>query len=289
MAKLLLGAGELLWDLLPSGRRLGGAPANFAFHASRLGCRGAVASRVGTDALGREAIQRLAALGVERCIQVDPLLPTGTVDVDLDPEGKAAYRIREGAAWDALAFTPDLEALARSADAVCFGSLGSRDPRARETLARVLGATRGLRILDVNLRPPFVDGDRIRAFLAWTDVLKLNEDELPWVASLCGSAEDPEALRKTLDLKAVALTLGERGAVLCTRTARHDAPGRSVAVADTVGAGDAFTAALASGLVQEQDPAIVLRRAIRLSAFVCTQAGATPETRAFLGEDPLFR
>jgi fructokinase len=288
VAKLLVGAGELLWDLLPSGRRLGGAPANFAFHASRLGCRGTVASRVGPDDLGREATRRLEALGVEHRLQVDPLLPTGTVEVDLDPEGRPAYRIREGVAWDALAFTPDLEALAWSADAVCFGSLGSRDPRARESLARLLGATSGLRVFDVNLRPPFVDEDRIRAFLAWTDVLKLNEDELPRLASIAGTACDPEALRRALGLQAVALTLGERGAVLCAKSGRHEAPGQTVAVVDTVGAGDAFTAALAAGLVQDQDPAVILRRAIHLSAFVCTQAGATPETRDFLGGDPLF-
>lgn len=289
MDRLFLGAGELLWDLLPTGRRLGGAPANFAFHATRLGCRGAVASRVGSDPLGREALQALDALGVDRSgVQTDPGRPTGTVAVTLDPEGRPAYVIHEGAAWDALERTPALAALARRADAVCFGSLASRTPGARAALEAILDAARGLRIFDVNLRPPFVDPGTLRAFLGRTDVLKLNEDELPEVAALCGCAPDPAVLREALGLRAVALTLGARGSVLCTPGARYQEPGLPVAVADTVGAGDAFAAALAAGLVQDLDPPRILQRATRLSAFVCTQAGATPETADFLRLDPAF-
>ena len=290
MAGLLLGAGELLWDLLPSGRRLGGAPANFAFHASRLGCRGAVASRVGTDPLGREALRTLDLLGVDRSrVQVDPELPTGTVEVALDGEGRPDYTIREGVAWDALAFTPGLEALARDADAVCFGTLAARDPRARETLFRVLDAARGLRILDVNLRPPFVDGEVLRALLARADALKASGEELPVVAALCGAEADPASLRTALGLSAVAVTLGPKGGVLCTEDGRFEEPGLRVQVVDTVGAGDAFAAALATGLVQGLDPAGILQRATRLSAFVCTKEGAMPETGEFLRRDPHFR
>jgi fructokinase len=288
---LLLGIGELLWDLLPSGRRLGGAPANFAFHASRLGCRGALVSRVGDDDLGREALAKLAALGVDRSrVQMDPGLPTGTVAVTLDAQGNPAYEITRNVAWDALEFPDSLSSFAPEADAICFGTLAARDPRTRATLCRFLSAAgrRPLRILDVNLRPTgpedFLD------LLGLCDVLKVNEAELPHVAHLCGVEGDPlQGLRTRFNLKLVALTQGGQGSILCTEAVRLEMPGLPLKVVDTVGAGDAFTAALAAGMVQGLDLQVIQRRATRLAAYVCTQAGAMPETGEFLRMDPHFR
>jgi fructokinase len=290
MAPRVVGIGELLWDIYPGGRRLGGAPANFAYHASRLGCAGTVVSRVGDDALGREALERLDAQGVDRSpVQVDPALPTGTVTVALDTQGHPAYAIHPDVAWDALAWTPDLEVVAAGAAAICFGTLASRGPRTLATVRRFLACAPAgcLRIFDVNLRQDFHSPGLVAAFLGLCDVLKLNEDELPVVAAMCGlpgaSAED---LRGRFGLRLVALTLGSQGSILCTASGRLEEPGVKVEVVDTVGAGDAFTAALAAGLVQGLDLPAVHRRAARLSAYVCTQAGAMPDTRAFLNQLP---
>jgi fructokinase len=288
---LVIGIGELLWDLLPDGRRLGGAPANFAYHASRLGCRGALVSRVGDDDLGREALAKLASLGVDRSrIQMDPSLPTGTVEVTLDAQGNPAYGITRNVAWDALACPDSLSSLAPEADAICFGTLAARDPRTRETLVRFLAAAgkRPLRILDVNLRP--TGPEDFQDLLGLCDVLKLNESELPVVAGLCGVEGDLlQGLRTRFNLKLVALTLGERGSILCTEDVRMEMPGMALKVVDTVGAGNAFTAALAAGMIQGLDLRVVQRRATRLAAYVCTQAGAMPETGEFLRMDPHFR
>ncbi|BDU74962.1 carbohydrate kinase family protein [Mesoterricola silvestris] len=285
MAPRVVGIGELLWDIYPGGRRLGGAPANFAYHASRLGCAGAVVSRVGDDPLGREALRRLSDLGVESgAVQVDPRLPTGTVTVTLDPHGHPTYAIHPDVAWDALEWTPALAEAAAGASAICFGTLASRGPRTLETVRRFLEAAPPgcLRIFDVNLRQDYHTPERVRAFLKCCDVLKLNEDELPQVADMCGAGGDPlEELRRRYGLKLVALTLGSRGSVLQTAEGRLEEPGAPVEVVDTVGAGDAFTAALVSGLVQGQDLPTAHRRAARLSAYVCTQEGAMPETRDY--------
>jgi fructokinase len=290
---LVLGIGELLWDLFPDGRRLGGAPANFAGHAARLGCRGAVASRVGDDALGREALARLDALGVDRRqVQVDPQLPTSTVTVTVDAEGHPAYLIHEPVAWDALDCSEALLILAATADALCFGTLASRAPRALATLLQALEVAGPgcLRIFDVNLRQAYFTPERVRTLLNRCDVLKLNEDELPVVAAMADVTGDlAEGLRKQFGLRLVALTLGPRGSVLYTPQGRLEEPGSPVAVVDTVGAGDAFTAALAAGVLQGLDLPIAHRRAAKLSAFVCTQEGATPDTSELLRTEPCFQ
>lgn len=288
MAPRVVGIGELLWDIYPGGRRLGGAPANFAYHASRLGCAGSVVSRVGDDALGREALEGLAAQGVDGGpVQVDPALPTGTVTVALDPHGHPTYAIHPDVAWDALAWTPGIAQVAAGAAAICFGTLASRGPRTLDTVRRFLAAASPgcLRIFDVNLRQDYHSPERVRAFLGLCDVLKLNEDELPLVADMCG-AGGAEGLRRRYGLKLVALTLGSRGSELHAGGAPLVEPGAKVEVVDTVGAGDAFTAALAAGLVQGLPLPAVHRRAARLSAYVCTQPGAMPDTRAFLASLP---
>lgn len=288
MAPRVVGIGELLWDIYPGGSRLGGAPANFAYHASRLGCAGAVVSRVGDDALGREALERLRSQGVDSGpVQVDPALPTGTVTVALDSHGHPTYAIHPDVAWDALAWTPGLAQVAAGAAAICFGTLASRGPRTLDTVRRFLAAAPPgcLRIFDVNLRQDFHSPGRVRAFLGLCDILKLNEDELPLVAGMCGET-GAEGLRRRYGLKLVALTLGSRGSELHAGGAPLVAPATKVEVVDTVGAGDAFTAALAAGLVQGLPLPAVHRRAAQLSAYVCTQPGAMPDTRAFLASLP---
>ena len=293
MQPLAVGIGEVLWDVFPGSRRLGGAPANFAFHVSRLGCRGAVVSRVGDDLLGREALSRLDGLGVDRSrVQMDPVLPTGSVTVTVDAQGLPAYAIQGGVAWEALQCPDTLSSLAPEADAICFGTLASRGERTLETIKRFLEAAspRCLKIFDVNLRQPLPPPERVRALLERSDVLKVNAEELPIVAELCGIAGDPLAgLWSRFSLKLLAVTLGSQGSLLCTAAERREEPGLPVQVLDTVGAGDAFTAALAAGLMQGADLRTIHRRAARLSAFVCTQEGATPETGAFIRNDPCFR
>ena len=285
MAPRVVGIGELLWDVFPGGRRLGGAPANFASHCARLGCRGAVVSRVGDDALGTQALAQLSALGVEARLQIDPVLPTGTVTVAIGPGGQPSYTIHEGVAWDALE-----DPGAAQADAICFGTLASRDPRSRGAIQRFLDAAAPtcLRVFDVNLRQTFHTPERVRALLGRCDVLKLNEDELPVVAAMAGVPAVPQALRARFGLRLVALTLGARGSILCTARDRREEPGVPVEVVDSVGAGDAFTAALVTGLLQGLDLATLHRRATALAAFVCTREGATPDTRAFLATSPAF-
>ncbi|HEX6984998.1 MAG TPA: carbohydrate kinase [Planctomycetaceae bacterium] len=283
MRPTVIGIGEILWDLFPSGPRFGGAPANFACHAAALGAEAFVVGRVGDDDLGRAAIAALRDLGVGTGhVAVDADRPTGTVAVETDASGKARYEFAADAAWDRMRWSDDLAALAARADAVCFGTLGQRDARSRETIRRFVRSTRPdcLRVFDVNLRKPFFDDAAIRESLDLANVLKLSDDELPVVAAAfaeSGSeAEIMSSLAGRFRLRAVALTRGERGAALLCDGHLYECPGRTVAVKDTVGAGDAFAAALTTGLLRRDDPETVLRRAVEIGAFVCTRPGATP-------------
>ena len=185
----VVGLGELLWDLLPSGRQLGGAPANFAYHAAALGDHGFVASRVGEDDLGREAAGRLQALGLStKYVQVDPGHPTGTVDVKLDEAGQPDFTITTGVAWDHVAWTPELEALASRADAVCFGTLAQRSAPSRKTIRRFLGSMKpeAACVFDINLRQHFYSAETLSESLEVSTVAKLNDDELGRVLKVHG-------------------------------------------------------------------------------------------------------
>ena len=286
---LIVGIGEILWDMLPAGKQLGGAPANFAYHAKALGADAAVVSRVGDDAPGREILARLDALGVNRShVSVDPRHPTGRVDVRLDAAGVPEYVIHAPAAWDFLPLDGALLDLAARADAVCYGSLALRADRSAETItAFVEAATAGLRVFDVNLRPPFVDGEVIDSLLPLSHVLKLNDAELPQVAELLGVKGDgPAAIRTLFDrypLRVIALTRGPAGSVLYARDGDTvDYPGLITNVVDTVGAGDAFTAALVTGLLRGDDLDAINVAANRLAAYVCSRRGATPPIPAEL-------
>jgi len=290
---LMVGLGEVLWDLLPGGRQLGGATANFAWHAAALGGRGALASCVGDDHLGRRIIERLDAMGLDRsAVAVDAEHPTGTVRVELDAGGDAAFTIQENVAWDFIPLAPPAVELAARADAVCFGSAAQRSPVSRQTIAAFLRATRSgcLRLFDVNLRQSYYSREVIVESLGACEVLKLNDEELPTVAGLLGmSGTRDELLCELLrrySLRLVVLTCGPNGSTLRTPEEASVLPGRKVDIADTVGAGDAFTAAVATGLLKGWDLSAVHRLADRLAAYVCTQAGATPALPAEFRQAP---
>jgi fructokinase len=279
---LIVGLGEILWDLLPAGKQLGGAPANFAYHAAALGARGAVVSRVGDDALGRDVLERLDGLGLDRsAVSVDREHSTGTVEVRLDAHGVPTYVIREHVAWDFLPASPPALAVCESAAAVCYGTLASRAPVSARSIGELLGATAAgcLRVFDVNLRQSYFGEAVIRRLLALSDVVKLNDAELPVVAELL-RLDGPDPARRLLErhgLRAVAVTRGGAGSRLYTPGGVSDHPGvAGAAVADTVGAGDAFTAALVLGLLDGHAPDRINAFANRLAAHVCSQPGATP-------------
>lgn len=288
-ALVLVGLGEVLWDLLPEGKQLGGAPANFAYHACALGGCGVIASCVGTDELGREILGRLNSLGVgRRAVAVDHRHPTGTVTVELDARGNPRYQIHEDVAWDFIPPSPELLALAHRADAVCFGSLAQRSLASRETIRRFLAATRPdcLRLCDINLRQSYYDRDIITASLDTADVLKLNEEELLTVAELLELDGDEEqvltALRGRFHLRLVVLTRGAGGSLLRAADRISVCQAAPVEVADTVGAGDSFTAVVAMGLLAGHDPDTIHRHAARIAGYVCTQSGGTPKIPADL-------
>jgi fructokinase len=282
----IVGIGEILWDMLPAGRRIGGAPANFAFHANARGASATVVSSVGNDALGHEIIESMTAWNLDsRYIAVQDAYPTGTVQVRVDADGIPTYEIKEEVAWDHIAWSRELEALAASVRAVCFGTLGQRAPESRATLRRFLETTQAscLRVCDINLRQSYFDADVLRDSLRRATILKLNHEELPVVARLLGLNAAPETtetmlaeIRAGFDLDLVALTRGGAGSLLLTTGGLSDHPGCPVKVVDTVGAGDAFTAALVVGLLRGDALDTINVDANRAAAEVCSHAGAIP-------------
>jgi len=280
---MVVGIGEVLWDLLPGGKALGGAPTNVACHCRALGAEAALISAVGADALGREIAARLAELGVPNTgIANVATQPTGTVSVTLDDQGVPTFVIHEPAAWDCIPLRDDFRALVQRADAVCFGSLAQRAPVSRATIAALLEAARpdAVRIFDLNLRQHYYSRGTIVASLPRASVLKISDQELAVLAPMLRLNGPPRAQLETLvhayKLDAVALTRGPHGSVLYVRGAWAEHPGCAVAACDTVGAGDAFTAALTLGLLRGWDAARISDAANRVAAFVCTQHGATP-------------
>lgn len=285
----MLGVGEVLWDLLPDGRQLGGAPANFACHARALGADAAILTRVGADPLGREILERLAGLGLPTgLVQVDERAPTGTVGVEIDPAGVPRFTIRERVAWDALAATDAAVEAAARADAITFGSLAQRGEPARASILRLVEATPSLalRVFDANLRQHFHSRGVLERSLKLANVLKLNDSELPAIASLIGTSGPVEAqvqaIARRYELRLVALTRGACGSLLWTADGVSDHPGSPTDVRDTVGAGDAFTAALAMGLLLDWPLDRVNERANAVAAYVCSRSGATPALPAEL-------
>lgn len=284
---LVVGIGEVLWDMLPDGKQLGGAPANFAYFAGVLGDHGAIVSRVGRDADGREIVERAVRLGIASDhIQVDDAHATGTVVVETDAAGQARYSIREGVAWDHLEWSAGLESLAKRADAICWGTLAQRSVGTRKTIMRFIGATRrdAVRVFDVNLRQSFFTPEMLAASIRSAKVVKLNHEELPRVLSALNLGKGieteveqaQELLAYTAGLNVVCLTRGANGSLLLTRQETVEHAGLSAQVVDTVGAGDAFTAALAHGLLRRESLRQIGERANRIGAWVASQTGATP-------------
>jgi fructokinase len=284
----VVGLGEILWDLLPTGRQLGGAPANFAYCSHLLGNRAVVASRLGSDDLGREARASLLHSGItDRFIQTDPDHSTGTVNVKLDSSGQPSFEIAKNSAWDSLAWTDDWRSLAQSADAVCFGTLAQRSTQSRQTISNFLDATRPevLRIFDVNLRQKFYSEEIIRESLKRANVVKLNHEEVPRVAELMvlPSTEPshfaPDLLQE-FNLQLVCVTLGANGSLLCDPGGAEMHPGFRVQTRDAVGAGDAFTAGLVHEVLRGSSLPAMNDLANRMGAWVASCSGAMPPAPA---------
>jgi fructokinase len=281
------GVGEVLWDMLLTGPQLGGAPANFAYHAQVLGAQAQVITRVGNDDYGREIIRRFHEMGLPHAtVQVDETAPTGTAKVELSRNGLAHFTIQENVAWDYIAATREALAVASAADAICFGSLAQRSEPSRNAIQQLVAATpaEALRIFDINLRQRFYSRALIERSLQLANVLKLNDDELPTVAdmfSLTGSTQYRiEQLAQIFSLRLVALTRGANGSLLYQNLKDEvrwsDCPSRPVQVVDTVGAGDSFTAALVLGLLRQMDLDEINNIANEVARYVCSQPGATP-------------
>jgi fructokinase len=280
MSDEIICIGELLWDALPAGLFLGGAPFNVACHLHALGHPAAVASRVGDDVLGREALRRLRARGLDDAlVQVDDARPTGFVRVDLTAADDPDYDIVAPAAWDGLARTAALEARVADATALVFGSLAQRAVPARDTI-RALAGTDVRCVFDVNLRAPYDDRAVVAPSLRLADVVKLNEEELArlgrWFDLPDAPADAMAALARSFDCSAVCVTAGAEGARLWQAGTHVRHPGHPTTVTDTVGAGDAFLAALLSGLLAGHNGDTLLDRANRLGAFVAAHDGAVP-------------
>jgi fructokinase len=304
----IVGIGEVLWDLLLTGPQLGGAPANFAYHAHALGAEAHVIARVGSDGQGREILRRFRDMGLRHsAVQIDERAPTGTATVALSGNGLAQFTIQDNVAWDYLLATEEAITLASSADAICFGSLAQRSESSRNAIQKLVASSpaQALRVFDVNLRQRFYTREVIERSLQLANVLKLNDDELPTLAAMfnfTGSTENQlESLARIFSLKVVALTRGANGSLLyqhledpgvsCGGGApprrdgakpRHhtkwsDCVSDPVEVVDTVGAGDSFTAALVLGLLSKMDLDEINAVANAVARYVCSQAGATPE------------
>jgi fructokinase len=287
---LILGIGELLWDMLPEGARLGGAPANFSVMAGRLGNHAAILSRVGRDDLGREAVHQLDPLPADTSfLQVDPSHETGRVTVSLD-NGQPVYQIHHPAAWDFMELSDEWVRLAERANAICFGSLAQRSVESRQTIQTLVAqaSSQCVRIFDVNLRPPFYSSEVIQESLELATVFKMNDMEVPQVLTLLGIPGevdvDPDGLRLGAErllsefptLKLVAITRGGQGSLLVTRDEWHQHAGFPVKVADTIGAGDAFTAAIAHYLLRGAELPVLNEAGNRWGGWVASQSGAMP-------------
>ena len=280
MKKVIVGIGEILWDMLPAGKALGGAPANFAYHALRLGEEGWAVSAIGDDPLGAEIMDIVTRKKLRHIIAVTDK-PTGTVQVELDDKGVPGYNIKEDVAWDNIPFTPEMEALAARADAVCFGSLVQR-MASRDSVLRFLRATRpeALRVFDINLRQHYYSREVIDESLKLADILKINDEEIRIVADMFGLGDDDTAACRALiaryGLQFVILTKGADGSEVITADESFPQKAGKVKVVDTVGAGDSFTAAFVVAYLRGLSLSDAQRLANETAAYVCSCKGAMP-------------
>ena len=282
MDRLVIGIGEALWDMLPKGKKLGGAPANFAFHAGQFGLESMAVSTIGLDPLGEEIAKELEEHGLP--FHLDRIdYPTGTVQVTLDSNGIPRYEIKEDVAWDNIPYTKELADLAARAQAVCFGSLAQRNPVSRETIGWFLDAVPEdcLKVFDINLRQSFYSKEIIEDSLRRCDILKINDEELEIVKEMFGLEDLPtEGLcRSIIDeygLKMLILTCGVNGSHVFSGDVSSFIETPKVNVADTVGAGDSFTGAFVASILKGKTVREAHEAAVKVSAFVCTQSGAMP-------------
>jgi fructokinase len=293
---LILGIGELLWDILPEGPRLGGAPANFTVMAGRLGNHAAILSRIGRDEFGRLAVDHLNPMPVDTSgLEIDPVNETGRVTVSFT-NGEPRYTIHQPAAWDFLELTGEWVKLAERADAICFGSLAQRGMESRKTIQTLVANAPAacIRVFDVNLRAPFYSAEVIQESLELATVLKMNSDEAPLMLDLLGLSVAGESrinqsaatylrscaerlLQEFPALALVAITRGGSGSLLVNREEWNDHPGFPVKVADPIGAGDAFTAAITHSLLRGAGLAALNEAGNRWGGWVASQPGAMPE------------
>ena len=297
--KYVIGIGEALFDCLPEGRKLGGAPANFAYHVSQFGLNGCAVSAIGDDELGREIIDKFNAVQLKHILPVVEQ-PTGTVKVTLDDKGVPQYEICLGVAWDNIPLTNEMLEIAHQAQAACFGSLAQRSERSRETIQAFLDAmpADALRVFDINLRQSWYTAEVIAESLSRANILKINDEELDVVATmLLGEptlpdkliAEDAERTRRVCrelivryNLDMLILTCGAIGSYVFTESQESYVATPKVQVADTVGAGDSFTATFVAQLLLGKSIREAHQKAVQVSAFVCTQNGAMPVLPKYL-------
>jgi len=280
---IVVGLGEALWDMLPEGRKLGGAPANFAYHVSRFGIDGVAVSALGRDALGDEAEEAFRSKGLAYMMERVPF-DTGTVQVTVDDRGIPQYDIMQGVAWDNIPWTPGLEDLARRCSAVCFGSLAQRSAVSRASIERFLDLVPDdgshLKIFDINLRQQFYSREVIESSLRRCNILKINDEELEIISPMLGLEGSVEErcghLMEEYGLRMLILTCGVDGSHVFSEAGHSFEPTPKVKVVDTVGAGDSFTGAFCAALLQGSGPIEAHKLAVRVSAYVCTQPGAMP-------------
>ena len=280
----IVGIGEALWDMLPEGRKIGGAPANFTYHVSQFGLDAVAVSAVGDDELGAEIRQTFEEKDLQTQLATVPY-PTGTVAVTLDAKGIPQYEICEGVAWDNIPFSPELEALARNTIAVCYGTLAQRNSVSRKTIESFIAAmpADGIKICDINLRGTFYNKEVLESSMRACDILKINDEEIDEVSRLLG-AEFPTQRMAALNLMSryevdiLILTCGTNGSYIYSMDGTVSfLPTPKVKVADTVGAGDSFTGAFIAALLCGKDIKKAHALAVEVSAYVCTQNGAMPE------------
>ena len=284
MNEIVVGMGEALWDILPEGKKIGGAPANFAYHVSQFGLPSCVVSAIGDDALGKEIIENFTSKGLDQLIAEVPY-PTGTVQVEIDQTGIPLYDIKENVAWDNIPYTEHLDALAKRTKAVCFGSLAQRNVVSRETINHFLDTMPkdddSLIVFDVNLRQGFYNKEILCKSMQNCNILKINDEELITVSRMFGypgiELQDKcWILLGKYNLKMLILTCGINGSYVFTPGNVSFQPTPKVEVADTVGAGDSFTAAFIASILKGKSVTEAHTIAVKTSAFVCTQKGAMP-------------
>lgn len=284
MNEIVVGMGEALWDVLPEGKKIGGAPANFAYHVSQFGLPSCVVSAIGDDALGKEIIENFTSKGLDQLIAEVPY-PTGTVQVEIDQTGIPLYDIKENVAWDNIPYTEHLDAHAKRTKAVCFGSLAQRNVVSRETINHFLDTMPkdddSLIVFDVNLRQGFYNKEILCKSMQNCNILKINDEELITVSRMFGypgiDLQDKcWILLGKYNLKMLILTCGINGSYVFTPGNVSFQPTPKVEVADTVGAGDSFTAAFIASILKGKSVTEAHTIAVKTSAFVCTQKGAMP-------------